>query len=59
MAFKNTPSISLVSLPTTRIIAKHPHPYIGQQGPSRKPRFTNFLSVINVNVTSIIQPKNE
>ena len=37
----------------------HPHPYIGQQGPSRKPRFTNFLSVINVNVTSIIQPKNE
>ena len=37
----------------------HPHPYIGQQGPSKNPRFTNFLSVMSVNVTSITQPRNE
>lgn len=59
MAFKNTPSISLVSLPTTRIIAKHHHPYIGQYGPIKNPRFINLCLFHRETHTSINQPKKE
>lgn len=36
-----------------------PTPYMGQNGPSKKPRFISFPSKVLAYVTSNIQPRNE
>ena len=40
-------------------IIKAPHPYIGQYGPIKKPRFISLLSHIEQTITSNIHPRIE